>query len=320
MKQNDDQLLILRIAKYYYLEGLSQQEISEKENIHRSQISRILKQARDQGYVKIRVSAPESCTADALGSQLRELLGLKAVYVAPTMSDKADQSEALYFFAARQLEEILPECQNIGVGLGKTLYHVAAQLTSQRVNKPLKFFSVVGSSGTNNPYLQPSVILDNFAKHFRGSCHYNNFTICQKRSMMSPFDLKRFDELQKAYQKLDMVVLSIAGPMNINYPYFDEFSLFSKKIDISQALTKPHANLLGHVMYENHQSLQLPEDYFMTSMALSLLEKTENVICIAHGSEKVNPIISAARQHYLKVLITDETTAQALIQKLTQVS
>nr|WP_320025811.1 sugar-binding domain-containing protein [uncultured Acetobacterium sp.] len=320
MKQHDDQLLILRIAKYYYLDGLSQQEISEKENIHRSQISRILKQARDQGYVKIRVSIPESGTSDALGNQLRELLGLKAVYVAPTMSAKADQSEALSFFAARQLEEILPECQNIGVGLGKTLYHVAAQLTSQRVNKPLKFFSVVGSSGTNNPYLQPSVILDNFAKHFRGSCHYNNFTICQKRSMMSPFDLKRFDELQKAYQKLDTVVLSIAGPMNINYPYFDEFSLFSKKIDISQALTKPHANLLGHVMYENHHSLQLPEDYFMTSMPLSLLEKTENVICIAHGSEKVNPIISAARQHYIKVLITDETTAQALIQKLTQVS
>lgn len=316
MKQNDNQLSILRIAKYYYLDGLSQQEISEKENIHRSQISRILKQARERGYVKIRVSTPASYTADVLGSQLSELLGLKAVYVAPDMSSKADQSDALYFFAARQLEEILPDCQNIGIGLGKTLYHVASQLTSQQVDKPLKFFSVVGSSGTNNPYLQPSVILDNFARHFRGSCHYNNFSICQKRSMMSPIGVKRFEELQNAYQKLDTVVLSIAGPININYPYFDEFSLFSKKIDVSQALTKPHANLLGHVMYENHQSLQLPEDYFMTSMALSLLEKTENVICIAHGSEKVNPIISAARQHYIKVLITDVETAQALIQKL----
>lgn len=317
MKQNDDQLLILRIAKYYYLDGLSQQEISEKENIHRSQISRILKQARELGYVKIRVSTPESCTADALGSQLRELLQLQDVFVAPSLSAQPDQSEALYFFAARQLEELLPDCQNIGIGLGKTLYHVASQLTNRRVDKPLKFFSVVGSSGTNNPYLQPSVILDNFARHFKGSCHYNNFSICQKRSMMSPFDLKRFDELQKAYERLDTVVLSIAGPININYPYFDEFSLFSKKIDISRALTKPHGNLLGHVMYENHQVLQLPEDYFMTSMALSVLEKIANVICIAHGSEKIAPLISAARQRYIKVLITDEATAQALIQKLT---
>lgn len=317
MKQNDDQLLILRIAKYYYLDGLSQQEISEKENIHRSQISRILKQARELGYVKIRVSTPESCTADALGNQLRELLALKDVFVAPSLSTQPDQSEALYFFAARQLEELLPDCQNIGIGLGKTLYHVASQLTNQRMNKPLNFFSVVGSSGTNNPYLQPSVILDNFARHFKGSCHYNNFTICQKRSMMSPFDLKRFDELQKAYERLDTVVLSIAGPININYPYFDEFSLFSKKIDVSRALTRPHANLLGHVMYENHQTLQLPEDYFMTSMALSELKRIDNVICIVHGSEKVAPLISAARQQYIKVLITDEATAQALIHKLT---
>lgn len=316
MKQNDDQLLILRIAKYYYLDGLSQQQIAEKENIHRSQISRILKLARELGYVKIRVSTPESCTADVLSNQLREMLALKDVFVAPSLSRLSDQSEALYFFAARQLEEILPDCKNIGIGLGKTLYHVASQLTNQRGDKALKFLSVVGSSGTNNPYLQPSVILDNFAKHFNGSCHYNTFTICQKRSMMSPFDLKRFDELKQAYEKLDTVVLSIAGPMNINYPYFDEFSLFRKKIDLTQALIKSHGNLLGHVMYENHESLQLPEDYFMTSMDLSLLEKTAQVICIAHGREKINPIISAAKQHYINVLITDEATAQALIQKL----
>ncbi|MDK2941714.1 MAG: hypothetical protein PWP56_1227 [Acetobacterium sp.] len=316
MKLNDDQLLILRIAKYYYLDGLSQQEIAQKENIHRSQISRILKLARELGYVKIRVSTPESCTADGLGSQIREMLGLKDVFVAPSLSKQPDQSEALYFFAARQLEEILPECKNIGIGLGKTLYHVASQLTKKRVDKPLKFFSVVGSSGTNNPYLQPSVILDNFARQFGGSCHYNTFTICQKRSMMSSYDLKRFDELKQAYEKLDTVVLSIAGPMNISYPYFDEFSLFRKKFDITQALFRSHANLLGHVMYENHESLQLPEDYFMTSMDLSVLEQTKNVICIAHGKEKLDPIISAARQHYIKVLITDEATAQALIQKL----
>jgi len=49
---------------------------------------------------------------------------------------------------------------------------------------------------------------------------------------------------------------------------------------------------------------------------LSVLEQTKNVICIAHGKEKLDPIISAARQHYIKVLITDEATAQALIQKL----
>ena len=66
MTPNYDQLTILRIAKCYYLDGLSQQEIADKENIHRSQISRILKLARELGYVQIRICSPESVTADAL--------------------------------------------------------------------------------------------------------------------------------------------------------------------------------------------------------------------------------------------------------------
>ncbi len=313
MTLNYDKMVILRIAKYYYLDGLSQQEISDKESIHRSQISRILKLARELGYVQIRISAPDSYTADTLAKRVEHKLALEEVLVAPSLSPQTSQDESLYFFAARRLEEILPHCKNIGIGLGKTLYHVAAQLTTQRLDVQPDFYSVVGTSGTDNPYLQASVILDNFARPFHGRCHYNNFPICLSRAMMSPLDISRFQELQKAYQLLDTIVLSIGGPFNLEYPYLEEFSLVEKELDTAKALTRPHGNLLGHVFYNDGDILTLPDKYLLTSMSLALLRLVPKVICIAYGKHKADSIISAARHGYIKSLITDEATAQTIL-------
>lgn len=316
MKPNYDKLAILRIAKYYYLDGLSQQEIGERENIHRSQISRILKLARELGYVQIRIASPESETADSLAEQLKDQMRLKEVYVSPSLTPQTAEDEALYFFAARFLEKALIGGKKIGIGVGKTLYNVASQISVQRPEERPDFFSAAGSSGTDNPYLQASVILDNFARAFNGKCHYNNFPICVERERMSALDISRYAELQKAYQTLDTVVLSMGGPFNLDYPYLEEFSLMERGIDLTQALSRPHGNLLGNVFYNDGEVLRLPDEYLISSMSLPLLSKLKNVICIASGKQKVGPIISAAKQGYIKSLITDEPTAREILKQI----
>ena len=87
MNPNYDTMTVLRIAKYYYIDGLSQQEIAYKENIHRTQISRLLKQAREEGYVKIQISAPDSASADSIARELEHQLGLREVFVTPALSE-----------------------------------------------------------------------------------------------------------------------------------------------------------------------------------------------------------------------------------------
>ena len=313
---NYDKMTMLRVAKYYYLDEMSQQEIAQKENIHRSQISRILKAARELGYVQIRICTPESDVADTLATQLKALLGLKEISVTPAVAANADPKETLYFFAARYLEKLLPQCKRIGIGVGQTLYKVAEQLTPQKVKERPDFFSVAGFSGTDNPYLQASIILDNFARPFQGYCHYNNFSICTSCARMSPLEITRFQELQAAYQKIDTVVLSIGGPFSKSYPYLEEFSLAVSKSEVLQALQRPHGNLLGHVFNDEYECLQLPQGYCITSMGLQDLEAAPNVICIAGGQQKVEAIISAAKQHYINVLITDETTALQMLHTL----
>ncbi|MGN1414278.1 MAG: sugar-binding transcriptional regulator [Anaerovoracaceae bacterium] len=318
MNPNYDTMTILRIAKYYYIDGLSQQEIAYKENIHRTQISRLLKQAREEGYVKIQISAPDSASADSIARELEHRLGLREVFVTPALSESEgeDQSQSLYFFAARHLETLLPSSSRVGIGVGKTMYQVAAQLSCRKPDHSMEFYSLAGYSGSENPYLQGSVIADFFARAFCGSCHYNNFPILTSRDTMSSLDQTRFDAFRQACGRLDTVILSIGGPFSDDYPYFEEFSLAIRDFDLARAFSRPHGNLLGHVFYEDGSLLQLPEPFMLTSMGPSHLQAVPRVICIAGGSRKIPAIISAARQGYISSLITDKQTAEGMLEKL----
>ncbi|MGT2745780.1 helix-turn-helix domain-containing protein [Streptococcus penaeicida] len=49
----DERKLLVRIAEMYYQESKTQSQISKELNIHRTTISRLLKQSRDEGIVEI---------------------------------------------------------------------------------------------------------------------------------------------------------------------------------------------------------------------------------------------------------------------------
>lgn len=50
MAAKQEDALIYRIARYYYLENLSQNEIAQIEQISRSKVSRLLERARANGW------------------------------------------------------------------------------------------------------------------------------------------------------------------------------------------------------------------------------------------------------------------------------
>ena len=51
-----DKSILAKIAKLYYNDGLTQSEISKELDLERSRISRLLKQAKELGIVKISIN------------------------------------------------------------------------------------------------------------------------------------------------------------------------------------------------------------------------------------------------------------------------
>ncbi len=82
-KQTMEGNMVVRIAKMYYYDGMSQQEIADEMQISRSNVSRILKIARDMGIVDIRIN-DASVRSFMIQEQLKGKFGLKEMVIAPS--------------------------------------------------------------------------------------------------------------------------------------------------------------------------------------------------------------------------------------------
>ena len=79
MESKDGQSIA--IAKLYYESDMSQQKIAETMQLSRPTVSRLLRYAKEQGYVEIKIIDPtESMTA--LEDRLQEKYGLDCVKIA----------------------------------------------------------------------------------------------------------------------------------------------------------------------------------------------------------------------------------------------
>ncbi len=61
-----DRATLVKISDLYYMHGLTRQEISNIAHIHRTEISRILKAARDEGVVSIAINPKPPPSANLL--------------------------------------------------------------------------------------------------------------------------------------------------------------------------------------------------------------------------------------------------------------
>ena len=78
--------IIVKIAKMYYSDEKSQQEIANELNISRSNVSRILKLSRDMNIVNIRIN-DSSVRSFEVCERLKEKFPLKEVIIAPSNND-----------------------------------------------------------------------------------------------------------------------------------------------------------------------------------------------------------------------------------------
>ena len=113
--------LLADVAEMYYMEDLTQAEISRQIDMTRSAVSRMLTEARSKGIVEISVRRPLRFDSD-LEAMLKERFGLQAAHVL------AGQREADYDRLRRQLglaaagvlKELLRPRMSCGVAWGTT--------------------------------------------------------------------------------------------------------------------------------------------------------------------------------------------------------
>ena len=126
------QHLRARIAWYYYIAGLTQQEISERLGIGRVRVNRIVGQLRADGSVVVDIRLPLVACVE-LEERLKKTFGLKAAVVVPSVADDEQQRRMLGDAAGALLDDLIADAKCVSIGWGRTLSASIRRMRARRL-------------------------------------------------------------------------------------------------------------------------------------------------------------------------------------------
>ena len=314
MKTGPDVSTIYRIARYYYAEGLSQEEIAAKEGFSRSQISRLIERARDLGLVKITLIPPTDLRTEELARTLAARLGLVSVIVVPVRksADADEIAMAIATRAADLLPELLSGFDIVGLGWGNTVYKTAELLPKGfgKGGKPL-FVPLIGISGDDNPNLQINTIIDRFSSSFRAKGLFVNIpSVREKNAPLSKIEEQRVAILEERWAQVEAAVIGLGAPPSDSPNLIDELPI-EYKAELKKS--KSCGDILAHFFDRDGEIFKPEHGYDLLAIDMEKLAKVKRSICLAGGGNKQAGIIAAAKAGFITDLVTDESTAIAAL-------
>ncbi|MBP3729481.1 MAG: hypothetical protein J6H18_04385 [Lachnospiraceae bacterium] len=307
---------LYRIADSYYRQSRTQEEISRKENISRSQVSRLLDKARALGIVKIEVTLPEGLEAEPLRDFLRQRLNLEALILVPVEKDWDENrtAEAIARTAALRLPRLLKGARVVGTGWGETMYRTAAALSPQSIGGEFLVVPLIGTSGSNNPYLQINTIINHFSEKLGGDGFFANLPAFREKNVpFTAYENKRLNMLHEYWTHVDAAVFGLGSRDSGKGSFDEEVSLASQQRIWD---TDVVGDVLAQFFFEDGSFLPKDGSYHTTAFPAERLKHLPRSICLAGGPRKAKALLAGARSGFFKTLITDTRTAALMYEKL----
>lgn len=279
-------------------------------SMSRQRVNRLLKKAVQDNIVQITIVDSDKYNFE-LESKLEEKFNLNQCVVVSTIDEKNLISE-LGLAGAEYLNEVLKKDDVLGVTWGRTLSEVAKKLKSD-INLNVSVVQLVGGMNIAFSDLEPDDITRTIAKKLGGESFilYAPAIVESKETkeaIMSDYSLKRtFEKMEKC----NYIIAGI-GELKDDTTWYEESSFNTQY--------KEHLHSRGCVgdigfRWYNKDGKIVNHQYDDRTIGYSVLKKKNDasVIGIAGGKRKHEAILGALKGQYLNVLITDNETANMLI-------
>jgi DNA-binding transcriptional regulator LsrR (DeoR family) len=123
-------VLAARVARQYYLEGVSKVDIADRLGISRFRVARLLEGARDAGMIRIEIGLPGGSLDAALSAELCSAFGLRHAFVFNFPDDEpAVLRHRLGEASGQALMDLITPGDVLGMSWSRTLSGLAAALT-----------------------------------------------------------------------------------------------------------------------------------------------------------------------------------------------
>ncbi len=308
--------LVARVARLHFEFGLTHQETADSLGLSRVKVTRMVKQARQSGLVKITIASDASPYAE-LEQEMMERFGLTEVIVVPSPSaDAGNMRSLLALGTVSYITRILRDDMTVAVGLSRTIGE-AARLAAAgaQMRRSTAFVSLVGAlreGGVGDSPFGASAVL---AEAFGGSVEHLHAPIIV-RSEAVALELMRDPAIAQSLEraaKADVLLAGVGGRVD--------------RIDLSgQGYLEPHeweelgaAGMVGDMCArffdKDGRTVQHDVSSRVIGLTLEQLLKIPTRLVVAGGASKRAAVRAVLRGHLATVLVTDYKTAEDLLKK-----
>ncbi len=308
----DDSVLI-SIAKMYYVEGLSQQEIADKISVSRPTVSNLLRRCKEEGIVEIRIRETNSLLY-VLQQELKTLFALRDAIVVPSHPDESRTVDATGRAGAELLTRSLRDGLRIGISWGVTTYKIIAELNVAPKYQGIEVCQLVGALGSTNPIYDSYELVRTLATKLNGS-----YAMIQAPAVVRSLEAKELfleepgiaAAIEKA-RNVDVAVLSVSPDdpeysslVRERYITPDESSEISLKGAVGHSCGI-HFDIDGRI-------LEIPLNDRIVGITAEDLRRIPEVVLAACGTVKAPAILGALRTGLFHFLATDEAAALKIL-------
>lgn len=301
--------LLTEVARLYYEQNMTQMDIAKRLYISRSSVSRLLKQARDEGIVEITIHYPYD-RMRRVEYEFSSRFNLKEIRIVDSR-DRTPNSifTAVTKLAASYINSLLNEETVLGLTWGKSVCGMTRELRPTGYLPDMQVVQMTGSIESNTPEVDGPDLIRYVADLYG----------CKYQSIMLPFtveDKKVRDSLIKRPSIIEG--LSVAEYATIMCTGIGSKSQWDKYIRQEELEDFKKTGAIGFIAgyyYDiNGHIIDLPQFYDrMICASKNIFTKVPNRVAIVADPGKSLAVLGALRGGLINSLVTNTKSAAMII-------
>lgn len=301
---------IYTVLVLHFIDGMKQNDIAAMLNLSPSKVNRLIAQGRKLGMVKIAIESPYQRLVD-IEKRLAEVAGLAGAVVTPTVVGSPESTlQQVGRAAANHLLETLRDGDVIAITGGKAVSAVVENMLPERAFNVTVVPLTGGVQGKH--YTDVNHLATRLAERLGGSTlllHAPLFAESrEQRDLLMDMASARevFDLARKA-------ATALVGVGSIQTPGSSYYDLYPGPDRELLAASGAAGEFLAHLIRDDGKIADYTPNSRLVAVTPAELTRCRSVVGVASGREKVRPIRAALNGGYLKSLVVDEETANAVL-------
>lgn len=303
--------VVVEIASLYHYQNITQEELSRRFSLSRAKISRLLKRAREEGVVEIRVHQHPGVSSE-LEAEFVARFGIDRLLVSLDQRDTEAQRMAVAGLVASHLVRTLTDGMIVATGMGRNVAAVADCVSPTR--RAVTFVCAIGGSVRAGEHMNPDHICRRLAVRFGGESETLYAPALVADAALRD-ELYRNDTVKLVLDRARRADAALVGIGDLSEDSnMVRMGWFSPQEVAEARLSGTIGDIMGYDFIDIYgRSSSANMQGRVIGLTTRDLSRIPNVIAVASENTKAAAILGALRTGVINTLATSSTNARTIL-------